>query len=931
MKKKTLWLHTGISIFLVLILVVANIALYALFGVATIYFSDMGISLDNPESLAAKAESETFAEEIVKEGIVLLENKNETLPLATGNINLFGWSSTSPVYGGTGGSGGLHGEDDNSSTDIRSSLVNAGFTVNDELYDAYANYSGSRDGDPQDPNDLYGSYSPSFVIPEPSISKDKNVYTDQVLSNAKAFSDVALITLGRTSGEGLDLPVGYLSLTDEEKELISYVRENYSKVIVLLNSNAAMELGYLEEVGVDAVLSMPGPGLTGIMALGKILNGTYTPSGRLVDTYAYNHSSAPSYYYANRLGSLVYSDYANAPEGGNKYERYYYVDYVEGIYVGYKYYETASIENYIDYDTTVQYPFGYGLSYTNFTQEVVGVTGDLSSEAIQVEVRVTNTGSTYSGKDVVQIYVTAPYTKGGIEKAYVDLVGFAKTSLLAPGASETITVTIDPLEVASYDYNDANRDGRTGYILEKGTYQLKLMNNSHDLIAVAKEFDLNNDVLIENDPATGATIDNLFDDAAGQDETEPVQYLSRNDFAGTFPEARNVSATIEHDLIGRAASEEDKVAFAAGSGWVEDPSFTPITTGANNGLTLDDLRGLYYEDPEYQEKLELLLNQMTLDEMRTLIENNAYFFVATESIGFEGLTSGEGPAGLNAWMAGKSGGNFPVEMMVAQTWNVEIAAEEARLMSREARAATVGAYMAPAVNIHRTPYSGRNFEYYSEDGFLAGKFAAAVTYAAREEGTIMFVKHFALNDQDSYRGERFTSIATWCNEQAMREVFLKPFELAVKEGKALGIMVSMNRIGNTFSGNSSALCIDLLRTEWGFNGTIITDMYDGAGWEEPDDCVPTGVDTWLSVPFGKQPSISDDAMNSITYQHYMRTACEHIINTIVQASVAPTELSTDWFYHVALPIDIVAGILILGYAAFVAVQWVRYKKKSRSK
>lgn len=925
MKRKTLWLHTCLSIFLVAVLVVANIALYALFGVATIYFNDMGIDLDSPESQTAKLESEAFTEEIVKEGIVLLRNENNALPLNAGNVNLFGWSSTNVVVGGSGGSGGSSGADMN----IRTSLIEAGFTVNEDLYNAYVNYGGDRSGDPQNPNNIYGTYTPNFVIPEPSVSRDKNVLTDTLLSDAKKFSDVAIVTFGRTSGEGFDLPAGYLSLTDAEKELIDHVTDNYDKVVVILNSNAAMELSYLEEKGVDAIISMPGPGKTGTVALGKILNGTYNPSGRLVDTYAYDHKSSPSYYYANRTGSFAYSDYANETGGQNMYQRYYYVDYVEGIYVGYKYYETAAAEGYIDYDATVQYPFGYGLSYTTFTQSVKEVSGDLGSDKITVSVEVKNTGDV-AGKDVVQLYVTAPYTKGGIEKAYVDLVGFGKTKLLEPGETDTVIVEIDPLEIASYDWDDANQDGKTGYIMEKGTYELKLMSNSHDLIAVAKEFNLSSDIFVTEDPATGAEIKNLFDDAAGQDETEPVKYLSRSDFAGTFPPAREVPSVIESDLVGRAANGADKEAFTTSSTWVEDPSLEPITTGAYNGLTIADLQGLSDDDPEYQEKLQLLLDQMTLDEMKLLIENNAYYFNPIESIGFEGLTTGEGPAGLSAWMAGKSGANFPVEMMVAQTWNVEIAAEEARLMAREARAGTVGAYMAPAVNIHRTPYSGRNFEYYSEDGLLSGKFAAAVTYAAREEGVLMFVKHFALNDQDSYRGERFTSIATWCNEQAMREIYFKPFELAVKEGKTLGMMVSMNRIGNTFVGNSSALCNDLLRTEWGFQGAIITDMYDSAGWEEPDNCVHTGVDTWLSVPYAKQPTITESALNSTTYQHYMRTACEHIINAVAQATVTPAEPSIAWFTNVALPIDIAAGVLILGYALFVAVQWGKYKKRNKN-
>ena len=921
MKNKKLWIQTVICIFLVVLVIAGNIALKLLFGVATIYFNDMGINLDSPEALETKEESEAFTEEIVKEGIVLLRNENNALPLTDKKVNLFGWSSTNVVVGGSGGSGGASGTE----MDIRQSLLDAGFSINEDLYNAYVSYEGDRTGDPTNPNNIYGTYSPNFVVPEISISKDKNILTDELLEEALEFSDTAIVTFGRTSGEGFDLPAGYLSFTDTEKELLDYLRSNYAKVIVILNSNAAMEVGYLEEIGVDAVLSMPGPGKTGTVALGKILDGTYNPSGRLVDTYAYDHKSSPSYYYANRTGSFVYADYADKPSGESQYQRYYYVDYVEGIYVGYKYYETAAEEGFIDYDSTVQYPFGYGLSYTTFEQSVKSVEGDLSSDKITVSVDVTNTGD-MAGKEVVQLYVTAPYTKGGIEKAYVDLVGFGKTEMLEPGETGTVTIEVDPLEIASYDWNDANGDGKTGYILEKGDYQLKLMDNSHDLITVAKEYTLDKDIFIENDPATGTEIENHFDDAAGQEETEPVQYLSRSDFAGTFPQAREISAITEEDLVGRAASESDKEAFASAIKMEEDPSLEPVITGADNGLTIEDLKGLYIEDPEYQEKMELLLDQMTLEEMKTLIETNSYAFSEVPSIDFGGITTAEGPAGLSSWMAQKYGANFPVELMVAQTWNTDIAEQEARLMSREARASGVGGFMAPAVNIHRTPYSGRNFEYYSEDGFQAGKFAAAVTYAAREEGVIMFVKHFALNDQDSYRGERFTSIATWCNEQAMREIYLKPFELAVKEGKALGLMVSMNRIGNTFSGNSSALCIDLLRKEWGFEGAVITDMYDGAGWEEPDDCVTTGVDTWLSVPYGKTPAISEEALNSPTFQHAMREACRHILNAVSQTSVTPVELSTDWFYHVALPIDIVVSGLVLCYAVFVIIQWRKNKK-----
>ena len=927
MKSKFFIINTIVCALLVACFIAFNVVLAYSFDLLSMYFGNMGLDLDNPETEAAQAESREFTDEIVREGIVLLRNESKALPLEKGKINLFGWSTVDPVVGGSGGSGGAAG----ANVTIRSSLESAGFTVNGDLYSMYEGLGGSRSGDPTNPNDIYGTYTPNFVVYEPSIT-DASVYSSELLSGAESFSDVAMVTFGRTSGEGFDLPAGYLSLTQEERDLAKYLTDTYEKVIVLLNSNAPMEIGYLEELGVDAILFMPGPGKEGLTALGKILCGDYNPSGRLVDTFAYDHKSSPAYYYANRTGSFVYADYADAALGQNQYERRYYVDYVEGIYVGYKWYETAAAEGYLDYDETVQYPFGYGLSYTTFEKTVTDVRGDLRSDRIEIDVTVTNTGDV-AGKDVVQIYATPEYHDGGIEKAHVDLVGFAKTDLLAPageeGSSTTVTVTVDPFEIASYDWDDANKDGETGYILESGTYELKLMDNSHDLIAVAETYELNDDILISEDPATGAEIKNLFDDVAGQDETEPVEYLSRADFAATYPESGEIPETIETDLVGRRASQA--VLESATVTWEEEANVGTITTGADNGLTIDDLDGLTVEDPEYKEKMELLLDQLTLEDMETMICNNNYKFAPIESIGFEGMTTGEGPQGLSAWMSGISGVNFPVAMMVAQTWNVEIAAEEARLFAREARAAGVGAYMAPATNIHRTPYAGRNFEYYSEDGFMAGKMAAAVTYAAREEGVIMFVKHFALNDQDSYRGERFTSIYTWCNEQAMREIYLKPFELAVKEGKTLGIMSSFNRIGATWAGASKALLTDLLRTEWGFVGSVITDMYDGnAEWMSEEQGLIAGQDTWLSVPFGGSPSLSDEALESPTIQKYMRIACEHIINTLAQATVSPADVPADWFYHVALPIDIVVGVLIVGYAVFIIVWTIRKKKKGEA-
>lgn len=355
----------------------------------------------------------------------------------------------------------------------------------------------------------------------------------------------------------------------------------------------------------------------------------------------------------------------------------------------------------------------------------------------------------------------------------------------------TVTVTVDPFEIASYDWNDANNDGRTGYILEHGTYELKLMENAHDLIDVAETYELDEDILIDEDPVTGAEIENLFDDVAGQEETEPVEYLSRADFAGTFPEANT-------SLVGREASDAVK---AAANTDVTDTDIPAITTGANNGVTVEDVKLLDPTDPLWDE----LLDNLTVEEMVPFIVDARFTTPAIERIGLDGSVMIDGPQGLNGWMVGVSGTSYPVQEYVALTWNKDIANKQGELLVREARASNVSGLLAPAVNIHRTPYSGRNFEYYSEDGFLSGKMAAQVSYAAREEGVTVFVKHFALNDQEQFRGEYYTSLFTWSNEQAMREIYLKPFEIAVKEGRSTGIMSSFNRVGATWTGASRAL------------------------------------------------------------------------------------------------------------------------------
>lgn len=898
--KKKLVVHRVILCVLLALLLVINAACAYSFDYLTKVTNHMGLNLDTEEAEQIGAESLEFSKQLTEEGIVLLRNENQALPLEKGtNVNLFGWSSTQMIVGGSGGSGGVS----NAQVNIRTSLEKAGFTINEELWDMYCAYKDARDIVPED---KYGGYSPSWGTPEPEIT-DTQYYTQEMLDNAKAFSDVAIFTVARSSGEGLDLPPGYLTLTDTEIQVMTYLRENYSKLILLVNANSAVELGPAEEIGVDAILFMPGPGDVGAEALGKILCGEVNPSGHLVDTFAYDHESAPGYFAANRPGTMEYSDQPG----------YYYVDYLEGIYVGYKYYETAAADGYIDYNSVVQYPFGHGLSYTTFEKHVVDTRGNLKpGDTIEIDVEVTNTGDV-AGKDVVQIYATPQYYPGGIEKAAVDLVGFAKTSLLEPGASETVTISVDPFEIASYDWNDANGDGKTGYILEHGTYTLNLMENSHDLIEVAKSYTLDSDILIDQDPVTGAEIKNLFDDVAGQQETEPLHYLSRADFAGTWPEKKDSNT-------GRKASQAvlDSMTITL----EEDPNAKPITTGADNGLTVEDVKDLPVDDPAW----DRLLDQLTVDEMHNLIANGAFATPAIDSIGLKSSVHSDGPQGVSSWFTGVSGAGYPVEMYVAQTWNTELAATQGNMFARECRAYGVSAMYAPAVNIHRTPYAGRNFEYYAEDGFLSGKMASAVCYAAREEGVFMFVKHFALNDQETYRGEYFTSLYTWCNEQAMREIYLKGFELAVKEGKATAIMTSFNRVGASWSGACKALCTDLLRNEWGFDGTVITDLYMGTfsneWWMNLDQGVRAGNDLWLALYC--EPGDTDMDLTSVTTQNAMREACRHVIYTISQCEISPETPTPNWFYFGLIPLDVVGAALLVFYGLKIRKNAKKLKQNS---
>ena len=823
----------------------------------------------------AELASRDMARELESEGIVLLENKDAALPLAEGEaVNLFGYASIDPVFGGSGSGAG----DNTNNVDLITGLTDAGFTVNEELVDFYRNSGVSR---PESTGFTGADFTPAEV--------PASQYTDELMAAAREFSGVAVVVFSRTGGEGDDLPQDmyaagysdtddgshYLELTQDEKDLLALVEEqDFDKVIVLLNTSNAMELGFLEDAGVDAALWIGAPGATGMDAVGQVLSGAVNPSGRLTDTYAYDLTTSPAYW-----NSSVFT-YTNL-------ENRHYFEYAEGIYVGYRFYETRWIDNATGacdedaYQAMVQYPFGYGLSYTTFAQSIANFTAD--GDAITMEVEVTNTGDA-AGKDVVQVYYTAPYTVGGIEKSHVVLAGFGKTGLLEPGASETVTVRFAVEDMASYDYLENGC-----YVLEAGNYQIKLMANAHDVID-SRDYTVDETIVYGADnprASDGAAAVNQFNDiTTGQVE----QYVSRADWEGTLPTARPAD---------KEAGAETVALFTETPVYEVDDSDAAITI-ADHGLTLEDMAGLAYDDPKWDQ----LLEQLSVEDMTNMIANGGWSTPAAESVGKPATTELDGPAGINSLTSDLKGVRFPAQTIIGATWNEELVERFGQTLGAEAAADHVAGLYAPGANIHRTPFGGRNFEYYAEDSLLSGKLAAAEVRGCMSQGVYTYVKHFALNDQEANR----LALSVWANEQAIREIYLKPFELAVKEGGSTAIMSSYSYIGNTWAGASRALLTNVLRDEWGFTGTVITDSAMGnTSWMDVNLAIRAGGDMMLCLMGVDLDSSSNTA------QQAMRQACHNILyteaNSIAVAVAADT--SPYWVILLALLDVAVLSALVL--------------------
>ncbi|MBO4989175.1 MAG: glycoside hydrolase family 3 protein [Clostridia bacterium] len=916
-----------------------------------------------------------LCEQIQGEGSVLVENKDKALPLTKGaSVTCFGRSSADIIYGGTG-SGQV---DTANAATMAKALKEAGFKVNEQMLDWYsgkvaalkeAKLNRSTAGMWTEFKDV-GNATRIAEIPANEVANSGVSY--------EGYKDVAIVTIGRSGGEGADLAfneftdgVHYFELQEQEKELLKYVAsQDFSKIVVLINSSNAMALDWLNdsEYKIDACLWIGGPGQYGMNSVAKILCGDINPSGKFVDTYSASSLSSPAmqnfggYDWANAdpvTGTIDGVEIDGTP--GDKTKVRYAIHYLveqESIYVGYKYYETryedsvlgqgnangsagvyCSQGNGWNYTDEVNYAFGYGLSYTDFEQKLDKVEYNRQDDTFTLTVTVKNTGSV-AGKDVVQVYGQQPYTEfdrqNKIEKAAVQLVGFGKTNEIAAGKSETIQVTVDRKELAVYD-EVVNKT----YILEDGTYYLAIGDSSHDALnnilaakgktkadgmdaegnadnaysTVVRETDAT--AYAYSDANVGYKITNQFEEADLNYYGKLVTYLSRQDWQGTYPTS--------YDTLKATPEMIQDLQF----NYTADTSTSDIVYGSKEtSYNIVMMRGRDFDD----ELWEPLLNQLTLEEMAEIVGHSGYGTQAINSISLPATVQADGPQGIKGQYAGSSTIAYTSEPVMAATFNVEILHNVGLSMGEDALrvdGARITGWYGPAMNIHRTPYSGRNFEYYSEDGFLSGKMAAAEVSGAREKGLCVYIKHFAMNDQETYR----QAVATFNREQAFREIYLKGFQYAVEEGGANAAMTSFNRIGCRWAGAHKGLLTNVLRNEWGFVGVTLTDaVMANRNWMDVSIGVEAGNDTWLSSGDWLVSKIVDWAQNDSKLLANVRESCHRFLYVYVNTTAVNgissadrvVEITPAWQIAV-YAIDVLFGVLALGSAALLAVS--SFKKK----
>ena len=837
-----------------------------------------------------------LCEQVEGEGAALLTNENSALPLAKGAaVSCFSTSSVNLVYGGTG-SGNI---DASSADTLKDALEKAGFSVNETLWNFYTEGPGSE----------YLRVGGTGVLSTGAAINEApwNVYTEDVLASVANYGDAAIVVLSRVGGEGADLSyqdTNYLALSDVEREMMQNIAAlkqagTVKKIIVLINSANPLQVDFLKnnDYSVDACLWIGDVGISGINAVAGILAGDINPSGSLVDTYCYDNYSSPA------MQNFTPITYAGYTEGVVPANASTYMIYQEGIYVGYKYYETRYEDAVMDtgnagdytYADTVAFPFGYGLSYTNFAYSDMQVSYDAAADQFHVGVTVTNTGDTYAGKETVQVYVQSPYTdydrENGIEKASVALVGFGKTEELAPGASETLDITVDRRDMASFDTY-----GIGTYIMDAGDYYLTVATDAHNAvnnILTAKGYTAADGMTGAGDAALTYTWNEAALDAASYATSEngtpitnqlsdadpnlydgldtQVTWLSRSDWTGTFP-----SEPVQLALTEQLTADLQDVQYDA----ADYEETTMPRLGADNGLRLYDMIGLEYDDPQW----ESLLDQLTFDEMVSLIGDSFHWRMPAKSIEAPGTRDENGPQGLTASLLGSGATQltataFTSEDVMAATFNTDLMYQIGNVIGNNCLQADIVCLYGPGNNIHRTPYGGRNFEYYSEDGFLSGKMSAYEVKGIQEKGVDVVMKHFALNDSEQDR----IGLGVWLNEQAAREIYLKAFQAPFEEGGANGVMTAYTRWGATWSGANKGLMTNIMRGEWGSLGMSITDNVLTTYVNGVDGIMAGGVTTFdAMLPYvtDQLPKYENDAV----IVNAMREACHHNLYALANSS-----------------------------------------------
>lgn len=877
---------------------------------------------------------EDLNKRIAGEGIVLLKNDNAVMPFTTDTtFSFFSANSDNFMAGGMLGGG----------QSLKDVFTEQGFGVNETLWKFYAEGIGAEYGLASG-SISYGDEE-DFSINECPLSVLQA--EDGLLESAEGT--IPVYVLKRVAGEGRDMPrsmynhadneedqlKSYIEPDSKELEILQYLNDNFETIVLLINSNAALELDWLRDFpNIKSVVYAPAMGSYGMYSIAGIFDGSINPSGRTVDTFAADALASPA---AQNFGDYAYYD-----EDGNL-TKYNYVSYAEGIYVGYKYYETRYEDVVLqqgnagafNYASEVCYPFGYGLSYTTFEWKNQSTQWD-GDECI-VTVEVTNTGNV-SGKDVVEVYVQSPYTEydkeNNVEKASVMLVGYAKTDELEPGETQTIAVNFSKEQLKAYDYTNAKT-----YILDAGNYYITAAKNAHDAVnnilavkgktvadgmtvegnaeMVSLYVPENTDtdsITFAKDTYSGTEITNRLDTAAGD-----VTYLSRNDWEGTFPvhdgEVSEIISTWGNEING--VDENGNPASYTYCKTVSDDLLTKIDAfdslnptdpatfneeivyGKDNGLTLIEMRGLAFDDSLWDD----LLDQLTPEDYQTTITLSGYGTVALDSVNKPFCVDADTASGL---IYGGTGTFFPNMMVLAQTWNQELALEYGEMIGNEAIIGGADGWYAPSMNIHRTPFSGRNGEYYSEDAFLSGVVASNEVYGAASKGMYTYIKHFAFNDQENHRGDREGqySICTWLNEQAAREIYLIPFEMCMKVGdvdlnyvqkNAEGIyenvttqisacqavMTAFNRVGYTWTGGSYPLITGILRNEWNFNGFVITDNANTGVFMDAYQMIEAGADAKLTYEEDSARYIFDE--NNVAEYHYARQAMHRILYTVANS------------------------------------------------